>query len=186
VYILVPTLIWSETFSLRFEADAAETEAGRLCHRSPWCSCILSCVPYTGEDPMSWIGTDLGFVSSAQMSVCGDVMHIPFAVLASPIPVIYSDLLLPYKTKVYLCYSGVEARKGVHTELHPFHCCIEFMYLSSGSCLESREYGRRDPSRWPRGTLYPQKLAITLPTSGGCLVCIVRSRTQAMVFFFFF
>jgi hypothetical protein len=25
--------------------------------------------------------------------------------------------------------------------------------------LENREYGRRDPSRWPRGTLYPQKLA---------------------------
>jgi hypothetical protein len=27
----------------------------------------------------------------------------------------------------------------------------------SGSGLESREYGRRDSSRWPRGTLYPQK-----------------------------
>jgi hypothetical protein len=26
---------------------------------------------------------------------------------------------------------------------------------SSGCSLESREYGRRDPSRWPRGTLYP-------------------------------
>jgi hypothetical protein len=25
----------------------------------------------------------------------------------------------------------------------------------SGSGLESREYGRRDPPRWPRGTLYP-------------------------------
>jgi hypothetical protein len=24
--------------------------------------------------------------------------------------------------------------------------------------LESREYGRRDSSRWPRGTLYPQKV----------------------------
>jgi hypothetical protein len=38
---------------------------------------------------------------------------------------------------------------------------------SSGSDLENREYGRRDPSRWPRGTLYPQKLALTLPISGG-------------------
>jgi hypothetical protein len=27
---------------------------------------------------------------------------------------------------------------------------------SSGSCLESREYDRRDPLRWPRGALYPQ------------------------------
>jgi hypothetical protein len=29
---------------------------------------------------------------------------------------------------------------------------------SSGSGLESREYGRGDSSRWPRGTLYPQKV----------------------------
>jgi hypothetical protein len=49
-------------------------------------------------------------------------------------------------------------------------------------CLENREHGRRDPSRWPRGTLYPQKLAITLPRSGGRSVSIVRSRTQAMEF----
>jgi hypothetical protein len=30
---------------------------------------------------------------------------------------------------------------------------------SSG--LENREYGRRDPSFWPRDTLYPQKLVLT-------------------------
>jgi hypothetical protein len=51
---------------------------------------------------------------------------------------------------------------------------------SSGSCLENREYGRRDPSRWPRDTLYPQKLATTSSRSGGCSVGIVRSRTQTM------
>jgi hypothetical protein len=28
---------------------------------------------------------------------------------------------------------------------------------SSGSGLEIWEYGRTDPLRWPRGTLYPQK-----------------------------
>jgi hypothetical protein len=28
----------------------------------------------------------------------------------------------------------------------------------SGSCLENRDYGRRDPSHWPRGTLYPQNV----------------------------
>jgi hypothetical protein len=28
----------------------------------------------------------------------------------------------------------------------------------AGSCLENREYGRRDPSRRPRGTLYTQKV----------------------------
>jgi hypothetical protein len=38
---------------------------------------------------------------------------------------------------------------------------------SSGFGLESREYGSRDQSRWPRSTLYLQKLALTPPTSGG-------------------
>jgi hypothetical protein len=56
-------------------------------------------------------------------------------------------------------------------------------YKSSGSCLENREYGHRDPSRWQRGTFYPQKLAITLQTSGGRSVGIVRSWTQIMEFF---
>jgi hypothetical protein len=44
--------------------------------------------------------------------------------------------------------------------------------------LENREYGPRDPSRLPRCTLYPQKLALTSPTSGGCSVGIIRSRTK--------
>jgi hypothetical protein len=54
----------------------------------------------------------------------------------------------------------------------------------SGSGLESREYGRRDLSRRTRGTLYPQQLALTSPTSGGRSVGIVRSRTQATEFSF--
>jgi hypothetical protein len=54
---------------------------------------------------------------------------------------------------------------------------------SSSSGLEIREYCRRDPSRWPRVTLYPQKLAVTSPTSGSRSVGIVRSRTQATEFF---
>jgi hypothetical protein len=45
--------------------------------------------------------------------------------------------------------------------------------------LESREYGRKDPSRWPRDTLYPQKLALNSPISGGCSVGIICSQTQA-------
>jgi hypothetical protein len=53
---------------------------------------------------------------------------------------------------------------------------------SSGSGLEIREYGRRDPSRWPRGNLYPQKLAPSSPTSGGPSVGRVRSRTRATEF----
>jgi hypothetical protein len=49
---------------------------------------------------------------------------------------------------------------------------------------KSSAYGRRDLSRWPRGTLYPHKLAIASPTSGGRSVGIVRSRTQTMEFSF--
>jgi hypothetical protein len=52
---------------------------------------------------------------------------------------------------------------------------------SSGSSLESREYGRKDPSRWPLGTVYPLKLALTSLTSGGH--GIFRSKTKAAHFF---
>jgi hypothetical protein len=51
---------------------------------------------------------------------------------------------------------------------------------SSGSGQEIRDYGRRDPSRWPCGTLYPQKLALSSPTRGGRTVGIVRSRTPTL------
>jgi hypothetical protein len=50
---------------------------------------------------------------------------------------------------------------------------------SSGSGLENREYGRRDPSCWPRCILYPQKLILSSPASGGRSVVIVGSRTEA-------
>jgi hypothetical protein len=55
---------------------------------------------------------------------------------------------------------------------------------SSGSGLESWEYGCMDPSRWQCDTLYPQKLALTSPTSGCCLVGIVCSLTQVKEFVF--
>jgi hypothetical protein len=38
--------------------------------------------------------------------------------------------------------------------------------------------------RWPRDTLYPQKLALTSPTIGGRSVDIVRSHTKATEFSF--
>jgi hypothetical protein len=53
---------------------------------------------------------------------------------------------------------------------------------SRGSGLENREYCRGDRLRWPRDTLYPQKLALTSPTSGGRSVGIVRLRTKATEF----
>jgi hypothetical protein len=53
---------------------------------------------------------------------------------------------------------------------------------SIGSGPEIRDYGRRDLSRLPRGTFYPQTLALTSPTSGGRSIGIVRSRTNATEF----
>jgi hypothetical protein len=50
---------------------------------------------------------------------------------------------------------------------------------SSSSSLEIQEYGRRDLSFWPLGTLYPHKLGLTSPKSGCCSVVIVHSQTQA-------
>jgi hypothetical protein len=41
---------------------------------------------------------------------------------------------------------------------------------NSGTGLESRDYDLKEPSRWPRGTPYPQTLAITSLTSGGTSV----------------
>jgi hypothetical protein len=51
----------------------------------------------------------------------------------------------------------------------------------SGSGLENREYGCREPTltTWH---LYPQKLALTSPTRGGCSIGIVRSWSQATEF----
>jgi hypothetical protein len=57
-------------------------------------------------------------------------------------------------------------------------------WKSRGFGLENREYGRGDPLRWPRDTLYPQKkLALTSQTSGGRSVGIVRLRIRAIEFF---
>jgi hypothetical protein len=53
---------------------------------------------------------------------------------------------------------------------------------SSGFGLETRKYGRGNPSSLLRGTIYPQRLALTSPTSGGIWVGIVRSRSEATEF----
>jgi hypothetical protein len=52
-------------------------------------------------------------------------------------------------------------------------------WKSRGPGLETRINGRRDPLRQPRDTLYPQKLALTSPTSDGRSVGIVRLRTKS-------
>jgi hypothetical protein len=52
-------------------------------------------------------------------------------------------------------------------------------WKSTGSGLENREYGRGDPLRSPCDTLYPQKLTLTSPKSGGGSVGIFRLLTKA-------
>jgi hypothetical protein len=57
---------------------------------------------------------------------------------------------------------------------------------SSGSGLENADYGRRGSTALTtRHPFYPQKLALTSPTSGGRSVDIVRLRTQATELVFF-
>jgi hypothetical protein len=53
---------------------------------------------------------------------------------------------------------------------------------SSGSGLENREHGCDDSLRWPRDTLYLQKLALTSPIRGGRSVGKVHSQTDATAF----
>jgi hypothetical protein len=60
--------------------------------------------------------------------------------------------------------------------------CLNDVETSSWilECAEETEInGRRDPLRWPRDTIYPQKLALSSsPTCGGRSVGIVRLRTK--------
>jgi hypothetical protein len=55
-------------------------------------------------------------------------------------------------------------------------CCSD-LFRSRRSRLRPK-----DPSRLPRDTLYPQKLAPASPTSGGRCVGVVRSRAEATDF----
>jgi hypothetical protein len=54
---------------------------------------------------------------------------------------------------------------------------------SSGSGLESREYGRRDSSRWPRGTFYPKNVSTNFADKRRSLGRVVHLRTKATEFF---
>jgi hypothetical protein len=77
------------------------------------------------------------------------------------------------------CFPLVSAIRSLHVK-GPFSNKLFWMARFSG--LENREYGRRDPSRWPRVTLYTQELALTSPTNGGRSVGIARSLAQATEF----
>jgi hypothetical protein len=90
--------------------------------------------------------------------------------------------------------SGIPCLTQDRNSLHST-CYVSVRYIlflpsllgrkSSGFGTERREYGRRDPSSWPRDTLYQQNLTLTSPTSGNRSIGIVRSRTEATEFGFF-
>jgi hypothetical protein len=65
--------------------------------------------------------------------------------------------------------------------LEGFRICVD---IRNKAGLEIREYYRRDLSRWPHGTLYPQVLALASPTIGGRSAGRFRSRTKATEFVF--
>jgi hypothetical protein len=56
---------------------------------------------------------------------------------------------------------------------------------SNGSGLETENTAEGDPPRWPRETLYPQKLVLTSLTSGGHSVGIICLRTQSTEYVLF-
>jgi hypothetical protein len=62
-------------------------------------------------------------------------------------------------------------------DLHVFWINFDVVIMFWSRKIENMAVG--DPPRWPHSTLYSQKLALTSPTSGGCLVGTVRSCTQA-------
>jgi hypothetical protein len=70
-----------------------------------------------------------------------------------------------FDSRAYQIFWEVRVWNGVHSA--SLSATEElFERKSSGSGLEIREYGHGDSLRWPRDTLYLQKLALTSPTSG--------------------
>jgi hypothetical protein len=136
-------------------------------------SCPLCLAPSYGEGmTLSWtLGYCINLASPGRL--CGLVVRV-----------------LGYRSRGQGSIPSTTRKKVVGLERGPLSLVSTIEELpkrkSSGSGLENREYGRRDPSRWPRGTLYPQKLAITPLTSGCRLVGIVHSQTQTMEFSFSF
>jgi hypothetical protein len=78
-----------------------------------------------------------------------------------------------------ICHLSNKTKYGMRKNLRRMYMLYTYYRcINKLPGIESREYGSRDPSRWPRDNIYPRKLALTLPTSGGRSVSIVLSRTQ--------
>jgi hypothetical protein len=147
---------------LLFSVDLVP-HVGELLHTV--CSCITKSASNGNPQPA-------GFNFSTHFSMKGRIS-------------VRSLLMLLPKVRNCLCkhvYTAADPEVRVRfPELPDF---LKSNGSGTGSGLEIREYAHRDPSSWPRDTLYPQKLALTSLTSGGQSVYIVRSRSHATAFFF--
>jgi hypothetical protein len=68
------------------------------------------------------------------------------------------------------------------THENVFIYLIPFQEFTSNTWQVTEINGRGNSLRWPRYTFYPQRLALTSPTSSGRSVVIVRLRTTATEF----
>jgi hypothetical protein len=83
-------------------------------------------------------------------------------------PIIISEDDLRIKFLIFRC---IQLCKSLY---------IIFIIVLTGIIILKTEInGRGDPLRRPRNTLYPQKLALTSPTSGSRSVGMVRLRTKS-------
>jgi hypothetical protein len=90
--------------------------------------------------------------------------------------VLIGMVILLYSAVLYQLLGSYSAKINFEVWLwitSPVRTTEELFQGNSGSSLENRGI----PLRWPRDTLYPQKLALTSPTSGGRSIGIVRLRT---------
>jgi hypothetical protein len=95
--------------------------------------------------------------------LCGLVVRVPGYIPRGP----------GFDYRRYYIFWAVGLERGLLSLVSTTEELLERKSRDSGP--ESREYSRRDPSRWLRSTFYQQTLALTLPTSGGRSVGIVRS-----------
>jgi hypothetical protein len=89
-----------------------------------------------------------------------------------------------YCTAFAIQWMRTETMSGSMTVVHSVSKCYIYIYIYIMKCYLYNSNKLNTNIYITRGTLYPQKLTITSPTSGGRSVGIVRSRTQTMEFSF--
>jgi hypothetical protein len=104
-------------------------------------------------------------ISGCPERICPDYIWKPVVVQSACVQVIFGNQWLSraHVSRLYLDISGC-----------PEHMCPDYIWTSvvvKSACVQII-----------LSALYPQKLAITSPTSSGLSVGIVRSRTQTMEF----